>query len=305
MARARNEEALFNRFFFKRSLLQSAAVSGMLAIAVPLLVSCGSAHAAGGSLPEKFAEQILNELSLPAGTRIINRAQLPAQLDDPWQHTQDAADESRAYRTRTGLTAAATFFSDHRQDGVTPAGIETAKDRSRSFYFKIRDIPADISSAELDIDIVKASSGPTLIAAHIHIVPRAERPDSEHLVGSDFKDVRINVAVYGRIFRRETRIFASKNTIGDLVGDLNSLKTAPVSEEMAGCPGNANVFTLTFEPARSGGPRATVQTASCMIDQITINGTSQAPLDDPGDAIAHAASELTDIGQFWHDTGKK
>jgi hypothetical protein len=271
--------------------------------AAVLLAGCGTAaarpatgpgHRAGGPARSQvkavtLARHLLQQLSLPPGTRPAHVRSLPAPLRDPRAPGAGWASARRILLAPGKPPAvwekllAHAPFNEPARSGAVPVSVGT-----------LLTAPAPgIDAAQLEVSMVALSGTTTLVAAYAYAAWLPSRTAAEHLEPGGLRAVTISADQFIPRPHQVRRTFTSAAVIARLAAFLNRRPPAPAAA-LAGlsCPAPLASFTLRFTATGRQAPAVVVSTAGCMADTITVNGRQQPVLWDTRGGLASLARKL-------------
>jgi hypothetical protein len=274
-----------------------ALLAGCNSATAPATVAVTSPHSAtalAGGLREKaqaLVWRLVNEVSLPPGTKTVHLAKLPPPLNNPspplpagWVRAQRTLEAPAQPRSAWAGLLAHTPLS---QIGtITPGATGSTV------------LPAPepgIDVAEFGVTLVQLSSKTILIAVGADAAWLPARTPAEYLNPAAFGSVAISAQRWTQA-RVVTRTFTARADISRLTAIINSGTPAP-ARVVAGmhCAPVATVYILRFTPRAAGGPSAVVTLGGCPhAYDVTVNGKQQPSLWDDG-KLRMAAAALVGV----------
>ena len=275
-----------------------ARLAGCSPAAAPATVAVSSPHPAtapAGGLRERaqaLVWRLVNELSLPPGTRTVHLARLPPPLSNPpppvpagWVRAQRTLEApAQPQSAWAGLLA----HTPLRQTGtITPGAGAGAV------------LPAPepgIDVAEFSVTLVRLSSTTILIVAGAEAAWLPARTPAEHLDPAAFRSVTISTQRWAQT-RMVTRTVTAQAGISRLTAIIDAGTPAPAGV-VAGmhCAAVATVYILRLRPRTAHGPSVVITLGACPHAYgITVDGRQQPSLWDDG-KLRTAAAALAGVG---------
>jgi hypothetical protein len=133
-----------------------------------------------------------------------------------------------------------------------------------------------MDGAELDVAVVPAPGGGSLVRADAEAIWYPARSAAEQADPARYRAAVVSVAMFGPRRRTVTRTITSGPWIARLARLVNSLHAAPY--QPANCPAIVASYRITFVPAAPPEPRAVVTPSGCLTVGVTVAGAAQPPL---------------------------
>lgn len=264
-----------------------------------LVAGAGKAGPPGGSRAQArmLARKLLPMLILPKGT--VRLEQVPPQLRGRGVGlgARDVVGAHRQFALRPSLWDAARFFRTH-----VPAGMRFQSNGSdsgigQSFTLDLADVlrslPAGIYQAEIDLSVVRAPGGGSLMLADAQVVWSPARSKAEYIDPARFASVVLTAQVYYPKRRTVTRRVTSRSVITELAGLLNGMQASP--DLAMPCPAPPVIYRAGFAVTADGRPSVVVDSGSCQEIDISGHGHGQPPLVDHNGSFGSALNKLLDI----------
>jgi hypothetical protein len=236
-----------------------------------------------------LAQHLLEQLSLPPGTKTARVKSLPPLLRDlqgpsaGWVSAQRILVAPGQPRAVWELLLAHAPFNQPTRFGVVPTSTSML-------------LPAPepgVDAAEVDVSMASLSPTTTLVAAYARTAWLPARTAAEHLDPAGFRAVTVSADQLVPRSHRVTRTFTSAVVIAQLAAFLNKRPPAPGAVLAAvSCPAPLVSFTVQFTARGTRASAVTVSTDSCMLDTITVDGEPQPSLWDTQGGLAALARKL-------------
>jgi len=237
-----------------------------------------------------LARQMLARLVVPPGSRAAYPSPVPPPLNvsaagDALPYTVEL---HRFVLVPEPAAAVRSFLLAHVPAGMSWAGDGLAQGTVTvlSVDYRPRSLASGLTNAELSTAAMPAD-GDTLIRVDAGVSWFPPRSAAEQLTATSFRSVAVTATEVFPRSRTVTRIFTSPAVIGRLVALVDSLPATPYPDVAAmSCAADSTVYQLEFTPG------LVVYAGGCGgSDAITVNGTDQPRLWDPG-VLTTAARQL-------------
>jgi hypothetical protein len=244
------------------------------------------------SLALALAGRLLSGLVLPPGTRPVRIRVLPVLLRQP--QGPGGGHEARVHRffqVSAPITAVQGFLMAHHPARSRRSGYGQEMDQGSgkasgttvrpgditmaSITYAPRSLPAGIDSAELDIAVVGAPGGGSLVRADADAIWYPPRSAAEQIDPARYRAAVVSIGLMNPRPRTVTRTFPSARVIAGLARLVNALPGAPY--QPANCPAIVASYRITFIPAATA-PRIVVTPSGCATVGVTVAGAAQPPL---------------------------
>jgi hypothetical protein len=267
-----------------------------------LVAGAGQSGPAAGSRAEALAlaKKLLPQVILPPGTRVL-RGPVPPRLRGRGVGlgARDAVDVHRQFAAVARQSAVARFFRGHVPAGMRFLDNGSDSDGSHLVWLDLADqprhLPPGIYQAEVDLTVVPAPHGGTLVRADAQAVWLPPRAAAEHIDPARFGSVVLTAdEVYAKN-HTVTRRVTSRVVIARLAGLLNSLPAAP--DLAMSCPMAPVVYRAGFAATADGRPSVVAGTGGCFSIALSVRGQAQPPLADQPGKLATYVHDLLGIRQ--------
>jgi hypothetical protein len=234
-----------------------------------------------------LAWRLVDELSLPQGTRTVRLAKLPPPLNQPqaplqpgWVRVTETLEAPAEPQSVWGAMLARTPLG-----GLVPGA-------SAGTVLPAPEPGLDV--AELGVTLIQLSHGTVLIVATAEAAWLPARTAAEHLDPASFRSVTISAQPWQS--RVMTRTFTDQADIAGLISIIDAGVPAPLSVvARMHCAPVAIVYVLRFTPRAAGGPSVVLTLGACPHSYgVTVNGRQQPSLWDNG-KLRTAAGTLLGI----------
>lgn len=249
-----------------------------------------------------LARRMLRSLVLPAGSHPVRVRPLPEQLRQPYSGPGSGTlvDAHRLVKLDRPMGAAARFLTAWPPQGMTvttpsaPAGSPGQPARALTYTRGV--FPAGIYAAEVDLMVIPAAGGGSLLRADAQVIWFLTRNAAEYLNPADYRAVTVKaITVETPIRPTVTRQITSRQVIARLAGLLNGLPAAPLVAWS--CPVFSRIYRVGFEATPGARPGVMVTASGCPTDQVSVAGGAQPPLLDAGHGLAAMLQQLTGVKQ--------
>jgi hypothetical protein len=184
---------------------------------------------------------------------------------------------------------------------TTPSGPAGDPGRpARALTYSAGALPAGIYLAEVDLMVVPAAGGGSLLRADAQVVWYLTRSAAEFLNPADYRAVTVT-AITVEAPRRHavpgpvTRQITSRQVIARLTRLLNGLPAAPLLLVL--CPLFTRIYRVGFEATPAARPSVVVTAIGCLTDQVFVAGRAQPPLLDANSRLVTLLRQLLGLKQ--------
>jgi hypothetical protein len=281
--------------------------AGVAVIAVTLLAGCtGSRTSAeppghpaspaltvasgppGGSRAQALAlaGRMLASLVLPADSHVTN-VRPPGQLrQQPGQLVAvSQVEEHRLFSLGLSTWPAIHFLRTHTPPGmrsVSPGQVGSSTAFAQIVSYSLKSLPPGIYQAQVDLGVVEAAGGRSLMRADAQVIWYQPRTATEHIDPARYAAVILKARVMLPKSRNVTRRITSKGVIARLAAMLNGMHAAPNFLPVP-CPLGPAIYQAGFAATARSTPSVLVVADNCLsMLQVTTGGHGQPALLDSG-----------------------
>jgi hypothetical protein len=311
-----------------------AARAGTVAAAVvALLAGCGSAHPAAGSgvatgrhgtaagSTGVLGAGVQSSTGPPAGSRaealalagkLLPRVILPSgsrELRGPVPPRLRGAGVGLGSRKTVGVhrqfalpltqSAASAFVRGHTPVGMRFLDNGSDSDSSGLVWLDLayapRHLPVGIYQAEIDLTLVPAVGGGSLLRADAQVIWLPPRTAAEHVDPARFASVAVTADEVYEKNHPVTKRITSREVITQLATLLNAMPADPGLAMP--CPMAPVIYRVGFAATAHGRPGAVATTGSCFTIALHASGHQQPQLADPNGKFAAYLQHLLGIRQ--------
>jgi hypothetical protein len=249
-----------------------------------------------------LATHLLSRRVLPRSARRLDLSgrALPQALRQPslYSAVTNSVDVHEVFAVPPSMAAAVSFLLAHRPAGMSLSGRGTGSDwsvvTSQDVSFSVRSVPGGTDQAELVATVVPGPHGGALVRVDVQVIWFPARSGAEYLRPAAYRAVTIAGSLMNPRPRSRTRTFTSPAVIARLARLVNGLHGAPY--QLPSCPMIDSSYRLEFTAVHRG-PAAVIKPSECLSDLVTVGGTAQPLLWDPGNKVAAAAGRLLGLKQ--------
>lgn len=265
-----------------------------------LVAGAGQGGPPGGSRKQAraLARKLLPALILPPGT--VRLGHVPPQLrgGGVGLGARDVVDIHRQFTLQPSMRAAARHFREH-----VPSGMRFQDDGSTGgsggpsldLAYVLTSDPGGIYQAEIDLTVVPAIGGGSLLRADAQVVWQPPRSAAEHIDPARFTSVVITAHENFNRNHAVTKRFTSRTVIARLAGLLNAL---PADPGLAiPCPLGPASYRLGFAATTYGRPSVVAAVGGCFSIGISAGGKPQPALADQQGKVITFLQHLVGIRQ--------
>ncbi len=249
-----------------------------------------------------LARRMLALLVLPAGSRVTH-GRPPGQLRQ--QPAQLAAvsqvDDYRLFLIGQPVGSAAHFLRTHTPPGMREAGTGQAGGSAafaQSVSYSLNSLPPGIYQARVDLAVVRAAAGSSLVRVDAQVVWYLSRTAAEHIDPARYGAVILKARVLFPKSRNVTRRVTSRAVVARLAAMLNGMHAAP-SFLPVPCPLGPAIYRVGFAATVRSTPSVVVVADNCLwLLQVTAGGHGQPALLDSGGRFSSAVQHLLGLGHL-------
>jgi hypothetical protein len=263
-----------------------------------LVAGAGQGGPASGSKKQALAlaRTLLPVLILPPGT--VRLRHVPPQLRGVGAGlgARDVVDIHRQFALQPSMRVAARYLREHvppgmrfQDDGSTGGSGGPSLDLA---YVRTLD-PAGIYQAEIDLTVVPAIDGGSLVRADAQVIWQPPRTVAEHIDPARFSSLVVTAHENFNRNHAVTKRVTSRAVITRLAGLLNALPADPGLA--VPCPLGPASYRLGFAATTHGRPSVVADIGGCFTIGISADGKPQPALADQQDKITTFLQHLMGI----------